>query len=98
VLSREEHERVIKSFLVELNRLCLDASEKDLRALPRLNPEIDGHLEGLRDPEDDASQALRTAFAYVDEYVGADWDRVASAGCAAYRIGESKIVGGAGDA
>jgi hypothetical protein len=98
VLSREEYERIIKSFLVELNHLCLDASEKDLRALPRLNPEIDGYLEGLRDPEDDAGQALCTAFAYVDDYVGADWDRVASAGYAAYRIGESKIVGGAGDA
>jgi hypothetical protein len=50
LLSREEYERVIRTFLVELNYLCRDASEKDLRALPRLNSEIDTYLDDLRDP------------------------------------------------
>ena len=98
MLNREEYERVIKTFLVELNHLCLYASEEDLRALPQLNAEIDRYLEGLRDPENEAGQALYTAFAYVDEYIGADWDRVASAGYEAYKIAQSKIVGGATDA
>src|SRR4051812_46886405 len=98
MLSREDYERVIKVFLVELNRLCLDASEDDLRALPRLNPDIDGYLKELRDPENDSAQALRYAFAFLDEYIGADWDRVASAGYVAYKIAQSKVTGGAADA
>jgi hypothetical protein len=98
MLSREEYERVIKVFLVELNHLCLDASEADLRALPRLNLEIDGYLKEFRDPENDPGQALRYAFAYLDEYIGADWDRVASTGYEAYKIAQSKIAGGAADA
>jgi len=86
MLSREEYERIITTFLVELNHLCLNACENDLLALPRLKTVIDGYLEDLRDPGNDPSQALRTAFSYVDEYVGADWDRVASIGYEAYKI------------
>jgi hypothetical protein len=98
MLSREQYERVIRTFLVELNRLCLDASEEDIRALPGLNGEIDDYLKSLRDPESHAGQALYTAFAYVDEYIGADWDRVASAGYSAYKIAQAKSMGGAADA
>jgi hypothetical protein len=93
MLSREEYERVIKVFLVELSHLCLDSSEEDLRALPRLSPEIDGYLGELRDPGNDPGQTLRYAFAYLDDYVGADWDRVASAGYEAYKIAHAKGVG-----
>jgi hypothetical protein len=98
MLSREEYERVITTFLVELSRLCLDASEEDLRALPRLAGEIDDYLESFRDPENHAGQVLRTAFAYVDEYIGAEWDRVASAGYSAYKIAHSKAGAGTADA
>jgi hypothetical protein len=98
MLDREEYERVIKTFLVELNHLCLDASEDDLRALPRLNIEIDGRLKDLRDLENDAGQVIYYAFAYLDEYIGADWDRVASAGYKAYKIAQSKIGDGTEDA
>ena len=98
MLSREEYERVIEAFLVELNHLCLDASEKDLRGLPRLNLEIDDYLKEFRDPEKDPGQVLYYAFAYLDEYIGADWDRVASAGYEAYKIAQSKIEDGALDA
>ena len=44
MLSREEYERIVKVFLVELNHLCAEASETDLRALARFHPEIDGYL------------------------------------------------------
>ena len=93
MLNREEYERFIKIFLVELNHLCLDASEESLRALPRLRSEIDGCLGDLRDPENDAGRVLYAAFAYLDEYIGADWSRVASAGYEAYKIAHSKIEG-----
>ena len=94
MLSREEYERVIKVFLVELNHLCLEASEQSLRALPRLSPEIDGYLGEFRDPGNDPGQALYHAFAYLDEYIGADWDRVASAGYEAYKIAQSRDASG----
>ena len=94
MLSREEYERVIKIFLVELNYLCLDASERDLRALPRLNSEIDDYIKEFRDPGNDPGQAIYYAFAFLDEYIGADWDRVASAGYEAYKISQSQSPGG----
>ncbi len=90
MLSREEYERVVQVFLVELNHLCLDASNQALRALPRLSPEIDSYLDELRDAANDPGQALRYAFAYLDEYIYADWDRVALAGYGAGRPADSK--------
>jgi hypothetical protein len=95
MMSREEYERVIKVFLVELNHLCLDAPDKDLRALPAFNCEIDGYLTELHDQENDAGQMLYYAFAYLDEFIGADWDRIASTGYEAYKIAQSKSAGGA---
>lgn len=94
MLSREEYERVLKVFLVELNHLCSDASEQDLRALPRLASEIDDYLREFRDPDNDPGQVLRYAFAYLDEYIGADWDRVASTGYEAYRVDQTKLTDG----
>ena len=98
MLSRQDYERIIEIFFVELNHLCLNASENDLRALPRLATEIDGYLKELRDPENDAGQVLRYAFAYLDEYRGADWNRIVSTGYEAYKIAQSKPAGGATDA
>ena len=93
MLSREEYERVVQTFLVELNHLCLNATEVELRALPRLAPEIDAYLADLRDPERDAAQELYSAFAYVDEYIGADWPKVAQAGYEAYLLSQRPADG-----
>ena len=85
-LTREQFEQIINLFLVELNHLCLNVvTDEELRSLPGLQSEIENYLEGLRDAESDARRVLYAAFAYVDEYVGADWDRVASVAYDAYR-------------
>jgi hypothetical protein len=80
MVTREEYERIITKFLVELNHRCLDISEQQLRSLPRFNSEIEHYVAELRDPANDAAQLLRQAFAYVDEYLGADWAQVMKAG------------------
>jgi hypothetical protein len=91
MLSREEYERIIHVFLVELNHLCLNADEKDLHALPRLRSVMDEYLEELRNAENNAAQVLHYAFGYIDEYIDADWERVASAGYEAYKITQAKV-------
>lgn len=91
MLSRNEYERVIEVFLVELNHLCMDATDKDLRSLPRLASEIDGYLLDFRDPANDADQILRCAFAYLDEYCGANRENVITAGYEAYKIAQTRL-------
>ncbi|HKB05148.1 MAG TPA: hypothetical protein VKD90_23185 [Gemmataceae bacterium] len=88
MLSREEYERIIRTFLVELNHLCAEASEPELRAMPRFEKEIDSYLADLQEPITDAAYSLRTAFAFVDEYVGADWQTVITAGYDAYLLSQ----------
>ncbi len=90
MLSRKEYERIVQIFLVELNHLCMEASETDLRSLPRFASEIDSYLGDLQDPANAPDYVLRTAFAYVDEYVGADWEKVADAGFAAYVLSQQQ--------
>jgi hypothetical protein len=88
MLSREEFERTIRVFLVELNHLCLNASVGDLRRLPRFCEMVDSCLADLRDSSHDEAQTLYTVFAVVDEYVGADWQKVAAAGYDAYLLSQ----------
>jgi hypothetical protein len=90
MLTRSEYEQIIQVFFVELNHLCLHETDNDLRSLPQLAPEIDNYLTDLRDSTNDASQSLYNAFAYLDEYRGANWDKVAAAGYEAYRISQSR--------
>jgi hypothetical protein len=87
-LSRAEYERIIQTFLVELSHLCAEASDSQLRMMPRLGAQIPSYLIDLRDPTSDAATLLRTSFAYVDEYVGADWQRIAAAGYDAYTLSQ----------
>ena len=78
MLTKSEYEDVIRVFLVELNYICLHASEQELRALPRLATEIDGILADLRDISNNSGNALTYAFGYIDEFVNADWESVTS--------------------
>src|SRR5262245_8330777 len=59
MLSREEYERIIRTFLVELNHLCAESSEPELRAMPRFEKEIDSYLADLQEPITDAAYSLR---------------------------------------
>jgi hypothetical protein len=95
MLSRDEYDRVIQVFLVELNHLCKNASENELQKVPRLSSEIASYLGDLRDPARDAAQTLYTAFAFLDEYVAADWERIATAAYDAYLLSQMKDGPGA---
>ena len=88
MLSCEEYERIIRIFLVELNHLCLNASEAELWGLPQLAKELASYRRDLQDPTRDTAQVLYTAFAYVDEYVAADWKKVTTAGYEAYVLSQ----------
>jgi hypothetical protein len=90
MLSRVQYESVIQTFFVELNHLCLNASDKQLRSLPKLESEIDNCLAELREAENDAGNTLYNAFVYLDEFVHADWSNVALVGYEAYKIVQSK--------
>jgi hypothetical protein len=90
MLSRSEYEQVIQTFFVELNHLCIDATDNDLRSLPGFAKEIDSYLADLRDPANSTGQTLYNAFAFLDEYRGANWDTIASAGYEAYKIAQSR--------
>lgn len=98
MLERSEFEQVIKTFLVEVNHLCLNATEGELRTNPQLAQEIDDILIDLRDPTSDAANALRTSFAYLDYYIAADWQKVATAGYEAYLLTQQKSGTRANDA
>src|SRR5262245_31470611 len=90
MLSRNEYDRLIKVFLVELNHLCLNMTDNDVRSSSGLSRELENYLSDLRDPNNDSGQTLYNAFAFVDEYCGANWEAVASAGYEAYKLDQLK--------
>lgn len=90
MLSKEEFDKVIYGFLVELNHICLDSSQTELEQHPRFNSEIPGYLAELRNPENNAAQALYQSFAFVDEFIGADKARILDLAYSAYLKSQSK--------
>jgi hypothetical protein len=90
MLSREEYEAVIRVLLVELNHLCINASEDELQKMPRFSKELPSYLDDLRDPTRSAAETLYTAFALLDEYIAADWQRIAAAGYDAYVLSQNR--------
>jgi hypothetical protein len=89
MLTRSEYEQAVQVFLVELFHLCDDASESELRALPRFAGLMDEYLADVRDPSHDAAQTLREAFALLDEYWAANRDKVLGAAYEQYQFGQS---------
>jgi hypothetical protein len=85
MMDKEQYKQVVLDFLVELNHLTLHSPDGELRALAKLKDEIPRYLQDLQNEENDAPQALYSAFAYVDEYIHADLDRVIDTGFEAYK-------------
>jgi hypothetical protein len=75
MVSRDEFARVIESFMKEMPGLVI-TTEPVLRKLPRLGPELDEYIAGLRDPTRSADEVLGTAFGLVDEFVRDTWEHV----------------------
>lgn len=73
MVSRDEYQRVIESFMMEMPGIVF-TTEPALRKLPNLGPELDEYITGLRDPEASPDMILRTAFGLIDEFVRDTWD------------------------
>ena len=89
MISREEYERIISDFIVELNHIILHARAEDIRSLPRFEVEMGTYLADLRDPTQEPHRALYSAFGLVDEFVDADRERILAATFEAHKLGES---------
>jgi hypothetical protein len=89
MISREEYERVISDFIVELNHIILHTRAEDIRSLPQFEDEMGAYLADLRDPTQEPYQVLYSAFGLVDEFVHADRDRILAATFEAHKLGES---------
>jgi hypothetical protein len=74
MISRDEYERVVESFMMEMPGIVITTEDR-LRKLPNLGPELDEYLTGLRDPTASPEEVLRTAFGLVDEFVRDVWNR-----------------------
>ena len=84
MLTKAEYETLVRDLLVELNHLWVHETDEPLRALPTYHQLSSEYLPDLRDPDRDGVQVLRSAFAYVDEFVAADWARVIQVGYATH--------------
>ncbi len=89
MITREEYERVISDFIVELNSIILHTGAESIRALPRFEGEMGAYLAELRDPSQAPHQTLYSAFGLVDEFVHSDRERILAATFDAYRLGEN---------
>jgi hypothetical protein len=89
MISREEYERVISTFLVELNHILLHTRAESLQTLPKFGSELGQYLADLRGPGLDPAQTLYTAFGLVDEFIDADRERILTVGFEAHQLGES---------
>jgi hypothetical protein len=58
--------------------------------MPGFGPELASYLADLRDPTCDDARTLYTAFAFLDEYIAADWQKVAVAGYKAYLLDQKE--------
>ena len=88
MVSREEHQQIISSFIVELNRLLLHIRPEDIHALPRFEKDMGQYISDLRDPTKEPFQALYTAFGLVDEFIHADRERILTTAYEAHQVGE----------
>ena len=68
MVSRDEYQRVIESFLMEMPGLVI-TTEPALRKLPKLGSELDEYVGALRDTEASPEELLRTALGLIDEFV-----------------------------
>ncbi|GAB3357564.1 hypothetical protein [Lysobacter tyrosinilyticus] len=89
MISREEYERIIADFIVELNHIILHTGAGHIRALPRFESGMGMYLADLRDPAQEPHQVLYSAFGLVDEFVHADRERILAATFEAHKLGES---------
>ena len=88
MISRDEYERIISCFIVELNHIILHTRAEEIRALPQFEGEMATYLADLRDPTQEPYQALYSAFGLVDEFVHADRERILAATFEAHKVGE----------
>jgi hypothetical protein len=84
MVNRDEYDRVVESFMMEMPGVCITHSEAVLRKLPHLGPELDEYIALLRDPNLSPGEVLRTAFGLIDEFVRDTWESTMSESYALY--------------
>ena len=84
MLTESEYAALIQEFMVELNHLWIHEDPGPLQALPSFDQINSEYLSDLRDPAREPVHTLRTAFAFIDEFVAADRARIRKAAYAAY--------------
>jgi hypothetical protein len=84
MLTESEYAELIRAFMAEVNHLWVHEDPAPLRALPTFEQINSDYLTDLRDPTNEPVQTLREAFAFVDEFMAADWARIGHAAYAAY--------------
>ena len=84
----------MRDLVVELNHLWVHEPEEPIRALPTFSQLTAEYLPELRAPDRDGVQVLRTAFAYVDEVMTADWTRVMEAAYGGYLARQREAASG----
>ena len=84
MLTESEYAALIRGFMAEVNQLWVHENPAALRALPTFEQINSEYLADLRDPTSEPVQTLREAFAFVDEFMVADWARIGQAAYAAY--------------
>jgi hypothetical protein len=73
MVNREEYERVVDSFLMELRGICSAINKADLNRLPGFAKELRESIAMLCDPSTADEDVVGLAFGIVDVFMQAEW-------------------------
>ncbi|MDP9311759.1 MAG: hypothetical protein M3R24_12910 [Chloroflexota bacterium] len=76
MISRDEYERVIESFMMEMQAMCAGLRASDLQQLPRFVQELQEAKLLLCNPTPADEDLVGYAFGILDEFVHAAWTTV----------------------
>jgi len=85
MVSRDDFERVIDSFLLDLRGVCAGKSLRELQAIPDFYKEYQESVALLKHEHTSGSDYLPLAFGMIDEFVRASWQEVVEGGYRHYR-------------
>jgi hypothetical protein len=85
MISREEYERAVDTFLMELHATCVALEDQHIDRMSQdFKVELQDAIEGLRDPGSTASDIVARSFGVMDEFVHTIWDELMIEGYALY--------------
>lgn len=84
MIDREEYERVVESFLMELQFACASLTDTKLEILPHFVSELQESIAALRDPSRTNADIVGFSFGIIDEFVLATWPTIITEAYALY--------------